>query len=60
MYLYSLQIKGDSQKKKIENDASNNSSIVALPKELFIRRPNVFEISNNTFSKWWESVKDGL
>jgi hypothetical protein len=26
----------------------------------FLRRPNLFAICNNTFSKWWESVKDGL
>jgi hypothetical protein len=25
----------------------------------FLRRPNLFAICNNTFSKWWESVKDG-
>jgi hypothetical protein len=23
-------------------------------------RPNLFASCNNTFSKWWENVKDGL
>jgi hypothetical protein len=26
----------------------------------FLRKPNLFAICNNTFSKWCESVKDGL
>jgi hypothetical protein len=26
----------------------------------FLRKSNLFAIYNNTFSKWWESVKDGL
>jgi hypothetical protein len=26
-------------------------------KFFFVRRPNLFTICNNTFSKWWESVR---
>jgi hypothetical protein len=26
----------------------------------FFLRPNLFAICNNTFSKWWGNVKDGL
>jgi hypothetical protein len=25
-----------------------------------LERPNLFAVCYNTFSKWWESVKDGL
>jgi hypothetical protein len=28
--------------------------------KVFLRRLDLFAICNNTFSKWWESVKDGL
>jgi hypothetical protein len=41
------------------NDKQGGKKPIKLFFLFFLRRPNLFAICNNTFSKWWESVKDG-
>jgi hypothetical protein len=46
---------------QFRNPASKGlTSVCDMGPLIFLRRPNLFAICNNIFSKWWESVKDGL
>jgi hypothetical protein len=44
----------------VTNSTLLRNNIRAVTITFFLRRPNLFAICNNTFSKWWESVKDVL